>query len=397
MHSQSPTVSVLISTFNRSRLLRRAVGSVLMQTFHDFEIVVIDDYSSDDTPAVVASMGDTRIRYFRNETNVGSKHGDRPHVRRFLNELMRGKYFVYLCDDDYWLPPDLLERQVALFRDNPGLAFVFGNQLSYDLGPPDSYFGRSDGSTTTFTWENLGKYFDVETLQCKTPHMNYFKQLCPKPLMTSEEYLTCFSRWPVGLNRADGATLYSRERFMEAGAMRDSVGSQWQAGFEFKMGPACLGGVAFLDEPALLTEIRAQNASFRRTQVEHYLDSVKAIDIAMGPPMERATAERRRFLKHIKNESIRGLTHSYLGNTWAIRRYGSLGMCSAENMAHPVTYRQVIPTYWRNTMWPTRRDFKMALDAEVAPYAEASRRAVRKARKYSETIRLWSKKVRHGK
>src|SRR3954470_13305492 len=89
----SPLISVLISTYNRSRLLRRAINSVLMQDFRDFEIIVIDDCSTDDTRDVMASFTDTRIQYFRNETNVGANLGDRAHVQRFVYELMSGKYF----------------------------------------------------------------------------------------------------------------------------------------------------------------------------------------------------------------------------------------------------------------------------------------------------------------
>ena len=402
MSSQAPAVSILITTFNRSRLLRRAIQSVLMQTFRDFEIVVIDDCSSDDTAAVAASIADPRIRYFRNETNVGSIHGDRVHVRRFINELMRGKYFAYLCDDDYWLPPNLLERQVALFLDNPGLAFVFGNQLSYDLTTQESYFEGSADATITIEWENIGRFFDLEALRCKTPHMNYHKGLYPKPVMTSDEYLTCFSRHPEILNRADGGTLYSRRHFVEAGAMGAAIGSQWQAGFEFKMGPACVGGVAFLDEPALLTEIRPQNASFQRTQVDHYLDSVKSIDIALSTPMANAAPDRLRFLKHIKDETIRNLTHAYLGNTITIRTKGSLVMCSAENMAHPVTFRQVAPVYVRNAIRPTTTDLMLLGRAGFAPRKstprlEMLRMIVRQARGYLEAAIVRGRKAYHGK
>lgn len=362
----NPAVSILITTYNRSRLLRRALSSVLQQTFHDFEIVIIDDCSSDDTPQVVASFKDSRIRYFRNQTNVGSKDGDRPHVRRFLTELMRGEYFAYLCDDDYWVPPNLLERQVALFRANPGLAFVFGNQLSYILSTPESYLGGSPDATVTFTWENLGQYFDVAMLTPRTPYLSYDRGIYPKTIMTSEEYLMCFSKNPALCNRADGGSLYSKRCFMAAGAMRAPSGSQWQAGFEFKMGPATAGGVAFLDEPALLTEIRHQNASFVRTQIEHYLDSVKSIEIALAVPIAEASVDRRKFLQKIKVKTLRNLTRAYLLNTITIRRKGSLTMCSRENIAHPVTFRQVLPVYASNRIMPDPIDLSLLLLAQVA-------------------------------
>src|SRR4051812_32516281 len=149
MSSPAPLVSILITTYNRSRLLRRAVNSVFMQDFTDYELVIIDDCSPDDTRDVVASFQDPRIRYIRNETNVGSKEGDRAILRRFVYDLMRGQYFVYLCDDDYWLFPDLLRRQVEAFRSNDNVAMVMGGQLAYFLTTPESYFGRSPDDTLT--------------------------------------------------------------------------------------------------------------------------------------------------------------------------------------------------------------------------------------------------------
>ena len=370
MQSEGPLVSVLISTFGRSRLLRRAISCVLMQSFRDFEIVVIDDCSPDDTPAVVASITDPRIRYYRNETNVGAIQGDRAHVRRFVYTLMRGKYFVYLCDDDYWLPTDLLERQVNFLEADPGLAFVFGNQLSYFLTTPESYLGGSPGHTVTLTRDKLAPYFDFDKRQSKSPHFSYIDRLFPKEVMTSEEYLGLFSEQPAACNRIVGATLYSRAHFVKAGAMAKDQGSTWQAGYEFLMGPACEGGVVFLDEPAILTEIREQNASFQLTQVDHYLDAVKSMELAFETPIENANLSRRRFLRRVRAEAIRNLTQCFLGNTITIRCEGSLGMCSEENIAHPVNARQVLPVYVRNGVWPTTNDIVLLIHAHFAPYSQ---------------------------
>jgi glycosyltransferase involved in cell wall biosynthesis len=62
VEGEPPTVSVVLPTFNRARLLRQAVDSVLRQTYADFELIVVDDGSSDDTGAVVAAIGDARLR-----------------------------------------------------------------------------------------------------------------------------------------------------------------------------------------------------------------------------------------------------------------------------------------------------------------------------------------------
>lgn len=355
MSGVAPTVSVLISTFNRSRLLRRAIRSVLMQDYRDFELVIIDDCSTDDTPHVIASFDDPRIRYIRNETNVGSKEGDRAHMRRFVYELMRGTYFVYLCDDDYWLPSDLLRRQVAAFELNDNVVMVMGGQLSYFLTTPESYFGHTPEDPKVFSLENLDEYFERTTLTSRTPHLYFMhgryheKSLFPTWFMTSEEFLEEFAEEPTTKNIIVGATLYSRDHFVRAGGFASAKGSQWQAGYELLMGPACYGNVVYLNEPAILTEIRPANASFQRTQVEHYLDSIVSIEVAFRVPLAcEELAAKRAFLKNIRAKAIRNLSRAFLRNTVTIRRQGNLGMCSAENMSRPVTYREVLPALARN-------------------------------------------------
>jgi glycosyltransferase involved in cell wall biosynthesis len=355
----NPIVSVLITTYNRSRLLRRAIDSVLMQDFTDFEIVIIDDCSTDDTTAVVASYNDPRIRYLRNETNVGSQLGDRAILRRFIYELMRGKYWVYLCDDDYWLFPDLLRRQVDAFSTYDDVVMVVGGQLSYFLTTPDSYFGRSSDDTMTFTLDNIDTYFDRATLKPKTHHLYFMRSqgltapLFSKTCMSPEEFLAEFAEEPAGKNIIGGAMLYSREHFIKSGALLTSEGSQWQAGYELKLGPACFGKTVYFDEPSIVSEIRQSNASFQRTQVEHYLDSIFSVELAFQVPLTHPElAEKRAFLKRMRNETIRNLSRVYLVNGLSILRDGSLGLCTDDNVKYPVKLQHVIPVLVRNRAYP---------------------------------------------
>lgn len=69
---QNPTVSVVIPTYNRAHLLGRAIKSVLDQTYQDFELIIVDDASSDNTGQVVATFADPRIHYLRHEKNRGA-------------------------------------------------------------------------------------------------------------------------------------------------------------------------------------------------------------------------------------------------------------------------------------------------------------------------------------
>jgi glycosyltransferase involved in cell wall biosynthesis len=116
-----PTASVCIPTYRGAAHIETAIESVLAQTFDDFELVVIDDNSPDDTRAAAARYTDPRIRLLSNAKNLGPEG----NWNRCLEEA-RGRYVKLLPQDDA-LAPDCLEKQVsALERDtNERLAFVF--------------------------------------------------------------------------------------------------------------------------------------------------------------------------------------------------------------------------------------------------------------------------------
>jgi glycosyltransferase involved in cell wall biosynthesis len=105
-------VSVIIPTYNRAQLLHSAIVSVLNQTYQDFEILVIDDNSKDNTQAVVKNFDDKRIRYIRHEKNKGEAGTRNTGIKH-----AKGTYIAFLDDDDEWLPEKLL-LQVDLMRNS---------------------------------------------------------------------------------------------------------------------------------------------------------------------------------------------------------------------------------------------------------------------------------------
>jgi glycosyltransferase involved in cell wall biosynthesis len=108
-----PQVSVVIPTYNRAEFLRSAIASVLNQTYQDFEIIVVDDGSKDNTEDVVCHFNNRKIRYVRHETNKGVTVARNTGV---LNS--KGAIIAFLDDDDEWLPQKLT-RQMAVLRRSP--------------------------------------------------------------------------------------------------------------------------------------------------------------------------------------------------------------------------------------------------------------------------------------
>src|SRR5947207_1112090 len=105
----SAGVSVVIPAFNYARFLPAAIDSVLRQTFSDFEILVVDDGSTDDTPQVVASFTGPRIRYIRQE-NAGLSAARNTGIRN-----ARAPFVAFLDADDEWLP-DFLATMLDAFE-----------------------------------------------------------------------------------------------------------------------------------------------------------------------------------------------------------------------------------------------------------------------------------------
>ena len=114
----SPQVSVCIPTFNKASFLRESIQSVLCQTFEDYELVVLDDASTDDTPIVVKAFGDYRIKYIRHTENIGLPANFNECLRK-----ARADYVIIFHDDDVMLP-ELLECEVSTLESYPEVAFV---------------------------------------------------------------------------------------------------------------------------------------------------------------------------------------------------------------------------------------------------------------------------------
>lgn len=111
--SPDPLVSAIMCSFHRPHVLARAIESVLAQTLHDFELIVVDDGSLDGTPDIVRSFEDPRIRLVVNAKNLGLPASRNEGITR-----ARGEFLAFLDDDDLWMPHKL-ERQVSALGDHP--------------------------------------------------------------------------------------------------------------------------------------------------------------------------------------------------------------------------------------------------------------------------------------
>lgn len=126
-NEEQPLISILIPTYNRGKLLTKAIESAINQTYKNLEIIIADNCSEDNTQLICEeySKKDDRIKYYRHNTNIG------PFANaNFLFRNINGKYFTCLNDDD-WLDIDYIEQSFDTLINNPGYTFVSPSIVLY--------------------------------------------------------------------------------------------------------------------------------------------------------------------------------------------------------------------------------------------------------------------------
>jgi glycosyltransferase involved in cell wall biosynthesis len=163
---KAPTVSVIMATYNHANFVKQAIDSVLAQQGVDFEFLIADDGSSDQTREVVASIKDSRIQFFPNIINRGACV-----VTNELIERATGEFIALINSDDSWAISDKLAFQVQIMRDNPGVGACFGKARFIDMdGQHIDKATLSFGAT--FDQENrtqgqwLRRFFDLGNCIC---------------------------------------------------------------------------------------------------------------------------------------------------------------------------------------------------------------------------------------
>ena len=122
-------VSITIPTYNNLKDLKRALDSVFMQDFEDYEIVITDDSKNNETEDYIKNLNNPKIRYFHNIPSLGpSKNWN------YMIEKAQGEYIKILFDDDWFLTKDALRKMVELMDKNPQSDFGYCKQIGFKRG-----------------------------------------------------------------------------------------------------------------------------------------------------------------------------------------------------------------------------------------------------------------------
>jgi glycosyltransferase involved in cell wall biosynthesis len=150
-----PFLSVAVPAYNCALYLEEAIHSILNQTFTDFELILVNDGSTDDTEKIILSFNDPRIVYAKNEKNMGLVYT----LNKALS-LSRGKYIARMDGDDISLP-DRFRKQVDFFKQHPDVKMLAGTIELMD----------ADGKPTGY-WEKERRTITPQQIRRTLPHDN---------------------------------------------------------------------------------------------------------------------------------------------------------------------------------------------------------------------------------
>jgi len=128
---KQPFVSVVIATYNREKYIRKAIESILNQTYKNIEVIIIDDSSTNETQDIISGFNqkDTRIVYIRNKHRIGFVKSLNKGIR-----IAGGNYIARLDDDDFWCDCQKLEKQIRFLEGHPEYILTGGGIIIINEG-----------------------------------------------------------------------------------------------------------------------------------------------------------------------------------------------------------------------------------------------------------------------
>lgn len=153
-----PAISIIMLTYNRQNFVRRAIESVLQQSFHDFEMIIVDNGSTDDSGRICMEMAQKDKRL----TLIGKNRGNIGSGRNCGVDIARGEYVVFIDDDDYCLPDFLAflydtavknKADISVcgsYKEEKGLLLPNGNYIYDDL-----YLMHAEQAVENYLWRRL--------------------------------------------------------------------------------------------------------------------------------------------------------------------------------------------------------------------------------------------------
>lgn len=169
MIEDKPLVSIILPTYNRAHLIGESIQSVIDQTYDNWELIVVDDGSVDNTKEVVSNFNNSKIEYLKiaHSGHLGA-------VRNYGIRVAKGAFIAFFDSDDLWRV-DKLDFQLKLFKKNPKASFIIGN---------GRIFGTTQKSAPEYESFSIGSFFipilEEQKYVFYSPTLMFKRELCEK-------------------------------------------------------------------------------------------------------------------------------------------------------------------------------------------------------------------------
>ncbi|MEA5597610.1 glycosyltransferase family 2 protein [Rivularia sp. UHCC 0363] len=279
-----PLISVITPTYNRPEYLRAALTSAVQQTYQNIEIIVSDNCSPENPQAIVESFQDSRIRFFRNQSNLGM----------FANTMnafkqARGKYVASLLDDDMW-EKDFLAKLVPALEANSDLALAFC----------DHYIIKGDGTIDIAATNRCSHFYKRANLE-----EGIYQPFCELGLIDRS------------VSSATAAVI--RREIIDWDSIPEEVGGSWDIYLNYL---CCRSGNGAYYYPAKLTKYR-----------EHELtDTMLSGRRNFQAKIRKAKADLFCYEQFMKDERLKELFPSFQKQWSHVSTTIGIGLMRGENL-----------------------------------------------------------------
>jgi glycosyltransferase involved in cell wall biosynthesis len=279
--ANSPLVSIIIPTYNRAEWLLKSIGSVISQNYSNWELIVWDDGSNDDTEEVVKSFHDDRIHYF--------KHSNRgvSFARNHAIEKSCGDYIAFLDSDDQWVI-NKLSQQVNILERYPHIDCLFGNYLNNNVATGETGVG--------FTQSKIG--LDNLTTELLEKSVYQINAGMPESLAISNFLLI------IQLS----SVLVGKHALVKVGQFNENLRNCEDTEYLWRMG---LKGIkfAFIDE--ILINRNKPPGSLSSGSVVNRKNYLSALDACCTEALKIGRVDLIKGLKNAYRNAWLGLLHQY--------------------------------------------------------------------------------------
>ena len=244
-HDQDPLVSIVITSYNRAHFIGQAIESALAQDYPNLEIIISDNYSTDNTGEVIKRYThDPRIKYFINASNIGMI----PNFIRATYELAKGKYISFLSSDDYLVNHTFISEAVKRINLYPGIHVVTGIIVA-----------------------EVTRYKHL--FQAK-PYTFYKDSFYKMPFVPGK---AVFLQFPDCPSMSYAGTLMNREGLVKLDA---SVYAPVSFDMQHILQLLLTGDAAFIEKDTYVARIHGENATSGVTKAQVHINNLVYIDIA---------------------------------------------------------------------------------------------------------------------